>query len=197
MNITGTDPGGLPLTFTVTQTSGPAISPSPLAVTQNPPSGATATFLETLALGQTSVTFNFSIVATNTAGVSSAPDLTSVTVNPQPDGVAITSAEYRTGLQRLIINATSTVISPNVNLTLQPYAIEGGGTYNPDPAAGGVGNHFTNNGGGLYLITLVGAPRPACRNALPYATPCTARPIIVFSSLGGTSGPNALTRIRQ
>jgi hypothetical protein len=197
MNITGTDPAGLPLTFTVTQTSGPAISPSPLVVTQNPPSGATATFLETLALGAPSVTFNFTIVGTNSAGVSSAPDFTSVTVNPQPDSVTIASAEYRTGLQRLIVNATSSVINPNVTLKLQPYLTETGTTYNPDPAAGGVGNVFTNNGAGLYLITLVGAPRPACNLGGTYATPCAQRPLVVTSNLGGTSGPNALTRIRQ
>jgi hypothetical protein len=197
MNITGTDPAGVPLTFTVTQTSGPAISPSPLAVTQNPPSGATATFLETLALGQTSVTFNFTIVATNSAGVASAPDFTSVTVNPQPDSIAVASAEYRTGIQRLIINATSSVTSPIVILKLQPYLTEANTTYNPDPAAGGVGNVLTNNGGGLYTITLVGVPRPACNLGGTYATPCAQRPIVVNSNLGGTSGPTALTRIRQ
>ncbi len=197
LNITGTDPAGLALTFTVTQTSGGAISPSPLAVTQNPPSGATATFLETLALGQTAVVYNFTIVATNTAGMQSAPEFTSVTVNPTTDSVAITTSEYRTSKQRLVITATSSVISPNVVLKLQPFAVEGGGTYNPDPAVGGGGNLFTNNGAGLYTITLVGAPRPACGNGAGYQTPCPLAPLTVTSNLGGTSGPNALQKIRQ
>jgi hypothetical protein len=136
-------------------------------------------------------------VATNSAGVSSAADHTTVTVNPQVDSIAVTSAEYRTGIQRLIINATSSVISPNVILKLQPYLTEANTTYNPDPAAGGGGNTFTNTGAGLYTLTLVGAPRPACNLGGAYATPCAQRPIVVTSNLGGTSGPTALTRIRQ
>jgi immunoglobulin I-set domain protein len=197
INITGTDPGGLPLTFTVTQTAGPAPNTSPLTVTQVPPSGARANFTETLALGAPAVTLNFNVVATNTAGVSSVPVATQVTVNPQPDAITIASAEYRTGLQRLIVNANSSVISPNVILKLQPYLTEAGTTYNPDPAAGGGGNVLTNNGGGLYIITLVGVPRPACNLGGTYATPCAQRPIVVTSNLGGASAPSALTRIRQ
>jgi hypothetical protein len=202
MNITGSDPGGLTLSFTVTQTGGPAPNTAPLQVLQQPPSGARATFTHTLAIGAPGVTLSFTIVATNSAGVASPPEFTTVTVNPTPDVVAVTSAEYRTGKQRLIITATSSVISPNVVLTLQPYATEGTGgvngpTYNPDPASGGVGNVLTNNGGGLYTITLVGVPRPACNNGGTYTTPCAATPIVVNSNLGGTSGPNVLTRIRQ
>jgi hypothetical protein len=197
INITGTDPAGLSLTFTVTQTGGPAPNVSPLAVTQVPPSGATATFIHTLALGAPAATLTFSITARNTAGVTSAPVTATVTINPAADQVSVTTAQYRTGKQRLDLSVTSSVISPTVILTLQPYAIEGGGIYNPDPAAGGGGNVLTNNGAGLYTMTLVGAPRPACRNTPTYATPCTQRPIVVNSNLGGTSGPTALTNIRQ
>jgi Immunoglobulin I-set domain len=202
INITGTDPGGLDLTFTVVQTCGPAPNVSPLVVNQNTPPNVPVnqgnfTFIHTLALGAPAVTLCFDVTATNTAGVSSVPQHTQVTVNPQPDSVAVTSAEYRTGIQRLIINATSSVISPNVTLKLQPYLTEANTTYNPDPAAGGVGNLFTNNGAGLYTITLVGVPRPACNLGGTYATPCAQRPIVVNSNLGGTSGPTALTRIRQ
>ena len=66
-----------------------------------------------------------------------------------------------TGKQRLVINASSTVVSPNVVLTLQPYACQTvagqvacptSGIYNPDPALGGVGNVFTNNGAGTYMV---------------------------------------------
>ena len=98
------------------------------------------------------------------------------------------SAEYRTGKQRLILTATSSVISPLVDMFLDPYVTTTGVVYDPNPVAGGLGNVFTNNGGGLYTIVLVGAPEPA----VPPATPLT-----VHSSLGGTSAPSALTRIRQ
>jgi hypothetical protein len=137
------------------------------------------------------------ITARNTAPLTSAPEFTSVTVNPLPDVVAITSAEYRTGKQRLIINATSSVVSPNVALKLQPYLTTTGTIYNPDPAAGGLGNVFTNTGGGLYLLDISGAPRPACGNAAGYQTPCPSTPLDVKSNLNGDSGPFALTRIRQ
>jgi hypothetical protein len=170
-------------------------------VTQNnpphvPANAATATFIHILPLGAPSATLTFSIVANNGL-VSSAPVTATVIVNPAPDSVTITAAEYRTGQQRLILSVTSSVISPTVVLKLQTYAREGGGTYNPDPAAGGLGNVLNNGGAGLYTLTLVGVPRPACRNAPTYATPCTQTPIIVTSNLGGTSAPTALTRIRQ
>ncbi len=111
-------------------------------------------------------------------GVSSAPP------PPPPGGVdfvAITSAEYRTSKQRLIIQATSTNFS--ATLTLQPYKTTLGLTF--DPAV--LGNTFTNNGAGTYSLDLVGAPEPA----LPPATP-----LVVKSNAGGVSAPSALTRIR-
>jgi hypothetical protein len=206
MNITGVDPGGLPLTFTVTQTGGPVPNIAPLTVTQLPPSGATATFQDALAAGAPPVVFSFTIVATNSAGKQSLPEFTTVTIQNPVDIVTITSAEYRIGKQRLILNATSTATSTQNDLFLNPYACFAPGTpckqdavtgvwmYNPDPAAGGVGNLFTLSGG-LYLIDLVGAPRPAC--GATFATPCTATPLRVRSSLGGLSAPSALTRIRQ
>ena len=46
----------------------------------------------------------------------------------------------------------------------------------------------TNNGGGLYTLTLVGAPEPA----IPPATP-----LVVESNLGGVSPPHGLDRIRN
>lgn len=208
MNITGADPAGLPLTFTVTQTAGPAPNPPGLVVTQNPPSGATANFTYTLPIGAPAATLNFSIVATNTAGVSSAPEFTSVTVNPLPDSLSITSVEYRTSKQRLIINVTDATVNPLINIFLQPYRCEtnvapcvlnpatGFWMYNPDPAAGGLGNLFTFAPGGLYLLDVTGVPRPACNLGGAYATPCTNPSISVISSQGGTA-TSVITRIRQ
>lgn len=183
VTVTGSDPGGLPLTFSVTQAGTPALG----NLVQSGSTGTSATFAfsaPVFPLGQTtstSVTLTF--VASNGV-VSSAPVSTTVTVNPLPDAVAITTTEYRTSKQRLVITATSSVVSPNVVLTLQPYVTTSGSTF--DPTA--LGATFTNNGGGLYTLTLVGAPEPA----IPPATP-----LVVSSNLGGVSPPHGLDRIRN
>jgi hypothetical protein len=159
-------------------------------------------------VGAPAATLNFSIVATNSAGSSSAAEFTSVTVNPLPDVLSITSVEYRTGKQRLIINVTDATDNPAIQIFLNPYRCEvsaapcalnpvtGFWMYNPDPAAGGVGNIFTYGVGGLYLLDVVGAPRPACNLGGNYATPCNNVSISVRSSQGGT-GSSVVTKIRQ
>jgi len=123
------------------------------------------------------------ITATNTGGAASAPEFTTVTVNPIADSIIVTSAVYRTTKQRLVITATSSVVSPNVILTLQPFLTTGGTIF--DPTA--LGNTFTNTGGGLYTLTLVGAPEAA----VPPATP-----LRITSNLGG-SAISGLTLIRN
>ncbi|MGB7621026.1 MAG: hypothetical protein WBN92_01635 [Terriglobia bacterium] len=185
MTATCGDPAGLPCTFTWTQTNAGAPG-VPTVLVPNPFTGATISFTVTLPVGTTTSTvLQFSVTAT-TAGGSSAPATTSVTVNPAPDAVIITSAVYRTSKQRLDIAASSSVVSPNIILTLQPYLTAQGTMFNPT-TLGGTANIFTNNGGGLYIITLVGAPEPA----VPPATP-----LIVTSNIGGR-GTSALTLIRQ
>ncbi|HEX7287607.1 MAG TPA: hypothetical protein VF532_15570 [Candidatus Angelobacter sp.] len=200
INVTGSDPNVpamVPLTWTVSQTGAPALLN--LIITSTGSTTARINFTApTLPVGQvTPAVITLTITARNTAPLNSAPITTTVTVNPLPDVIAITSAEYRTGKQRLIINATSSVVSPNVVLKLQPYLTATGTIYNPDPAAGGLGNVFTNTGGGLYLLDISGAPRPACGNAAGYQTPCPSTPLDVKSNLNGDSGPFGLTRIRQ
>jgi hypothetical protein len=206
LNITGTDPAGLPLTFAVTVTPTPS---GGTTLTQVPPSGATFTLTHTIPTGGTQVIFNVTIVATNTAGVSSAPEFTTITVNPTQHLITITSAEYRTGKQRLIINASDALISAAVVMTLQPYVCEADAApcklvtagqpwqYFPSTAAGGSGDTFTNNGGGLYILDISGAPRPACNRTGTYATPCSFSPIQAKDNSGGISPFSALTRIRQ
>ena len=186
-SVSGTDPNVpalTPLTFGVTQN--PAGTLLNFLVTQNPPTGATVTFrAPTLPLDQIAPTVvNITVTATNSRALTSPQEFTTVTVIPAPDNVLITSAEYRTGKQRLVITASSSVVSPNVILTLQPYLTATGTTF--DPAL--LGNTFTNNGGGLYTITLVGAPEPA----IPPATPLRVR-----SNLNGISPFHGLDRIRQ
>ncbi len=172
------DPAGLPCTFVWTQTSG-----SPIVLAPNPTTGASVTFTVAVPGGAAAVTLGFQIVATNSAGVSSVPDTTTVTFTPLADAVAVTSVEYRTGKQRLIITATSSIVSPTVDLTLAPYLTETGVTF--DPAV--LGSLFTNTGGGIYTLTLVGAPEPA----VPPAAPITVR-----STAGGVSPPHGIDRLR-
>ncbi|HEX3760599.1 MAG TPA: hypothetical protein VHW23_17915, partial [Kofleriaceae bacterium] len=178
LTATCTDPGGLACSFVWTQTSG-----APVVLTPNPRAGATVSFTVVLAAGASPTVLAFQVVATDTAGVSSAPELTTVTVTPPADTVRITNAEYRADKQRLILTATSSVVSPNVTLTLQPYVTATGATF--DPA--GAGDTFTNGGAGTYSLTVVGVPQPAA----PPATPLTAR-----SSAGGISPPHGIDRLR-
>src|SRR6185369_2247185 len=153
-----------------------------LTVTPVSATSATVSFTApVLPLGQiTPSVVNLTITARNTGGATSAPEFTTVTVNPLADAVALTSTEYRIGKQRLVLTATSSVVSPNVVLTLQPYVTVSGTTF--DPTA--LGSVFTNTGAGTYTLTLVGAPEPA----VPPATPLVAK-----SNLGGVSQPIGIT----
>ena len=117
----------------------------------------------------------FTLTVTNSLRVSSAPDVTTVTVQPIPDTITITLVEYRTGKQRLTVNATSSVVSPNLDLTLQPYTSTSGAT-----VAGGA---MTNLGTGNYQIVLVGVPQP------------NATGVTVTSNMGGTR-TSPITRLR-
>ena len=184
--LSGVDPNvpAQALTFNVTQAGAPALLN--LKVTSTGTSTATLSFsVPALPLGQVVPSvITRSTTATNAGGATSAADVTTVTIQPQGDGVAVTNVTYRIGVARLIITATSTLASPNVVLTLRPYVTTQGTTF--DPAT--LGNTFTNNGGGLHSLTLVGAPQPASPPALP---------IVVQSNLGGVSPPHRVDTIRQ
>ena len=157
-------PALTPLTFNVVQTSGPAL----IGITVSPASPTSATVSFTApAVGVVSQA-TLSLTATNTAPLTSAAVTIVVTINPPAvgDTVLITSAEYRTGKQRLIINATSNAAGP-VTLKLQPYLTTTGAIYNPAPSAGGLGDTFTF-AAGVYILDITGAPAPACGNAAGY-----------------------------
>jgi hypothetical protein len=202
MAVTGSDPNipaAVPLFFAATQAGAPALNNFTVTQGPNPPgTSATITFnAPVLPLGQvTTSVVNLTITATNTATLVSAPEFTSVTVTPLPDAITPTSAQYRVNNKRLIITANSSVVSPNVNLLLQSYVTTTGTVYNPDPAAGGAGNLFTNNGAGAYTITLNGVPEPACGNPAGNTTPCPTKSLDIKSNLNGDSGGFALTRIQ-
>ncbi len=181
---TCTDPANLtPCTFLWTQTNAGAPG-VPTLLNPNPNSNATVgPFTVNIPVGSPAITFQFQVVATNSAGVASAPEFTNVTVNPTADQIAITSAVYRFGKQRLDITATDSVVGPNVVLTLAPYLCQSGptlqcpgGVFNP----ANLGNTFTNTGNGLYTITIVGVPEPACNLPNPGGninSPCTEVPL--------------------
>jgi hypothetical protein len=175
IHLSSADPV-VPIVFTVVATGAPALVG--LTVTSTGPSTADVTFTAPLLpLGQvTSDLVALTVTATNAANVASAPEFTTVTVLPLPDKIFVISAQYRTNKNklRLDVTATSSVISPNVVLALQPYLTVTGATYDPSWVS------FTNTGGGQYTLTLVGVPEPA----VPPATPIQVR-----SNLGGVSPP--------
>ncbi len=114
--------------------------------------------------------------------------------------IVVTPAEYRIGKQRLVLTATTTDLAVT-SMVLQPYKLDNGTTFNP----ASLGASFTNGGGGVWTLTVVGAPPPACRNnPAQYVTPCTQTPLVVTSTSpplpagagNGTSPPTALDRIR-
>jgi hypothetical protein len=211
--ITGTDPNvpaRTPLLFTVTQApAGTLLFPSAgcalgvvqgnLCVTPSGPTSATVSFNAPATPTSASLT----ITAINSGGVASTPVTTTITVT---DVFSITAAEYRSNKQRLIVNVTDNTIDPTIQITLQPFRCEvaaapcvqtapGVWTYDPDPLHGGVGNLFTGGAGGLYVLDVVGVPKPACNLNANYSTPCSVVSVSALSSKGGTAA-SVLTRIR-
>ena len=192
-NVSANNPAGTQLTFTVTQTGAPALLG--LTVTRTGISTARVNFnTPALPVGQvTPSVITLNITAKTATGPVSAPEVTTVSIKPLADAITAVTTEYRIGKQRLVITATSSVVSPNVVLTLLPYVTTAGTTF--DPAA--LGNVFANGGNGLYTLTLVGAPTPACNPGGAFATPCAASPLDITSNLGGNSGVQGLQKIRQ
>jgi hypothetical protein len=177
--VSATDPQGLAVTFTATQAGAPALIG--LTVTAASASSANVSFTApTLAPGAAPDIVTLTIVATNAAGSSSPPGTLTVTVNPATDNITIALAQYIIARQRLNINANSTVVSPTNVLTVQDYLATDGTIFN----LAAVGNTMTNTGAGAYTFVAIGVPEPA----LP-----PAAPIVVKSSLGGTSPASKIT----
>ena len=180
--VTGADtntPALVPLTFNFATPTAPLTG---VSVTNPLSTSARVNFTAPIVPPGPDLVTTLSITATNSFGLISSPRLVTITVKPTPDSPLITNAEYRIGQQRLILSATSSVISPNVNLFLMPYATAAGGTFTPGVGA----NQLTNGGGGLYTMALVGVPQPANGAVLR-----------VQSSIGGISPFHALDRLRQ
>lgn len=209
MTAVGTLPAGstsLNFTWTLASTSAPLPNGASLKVGTNSglstktisATSGSATFTLILPTGSvTPITLNFSVIAKTNKGGTSAPSTVSVTVLPPPDTVAVTAAIFKIK-DRLVINATSSIVSTAITLKLDPYVTTDGTTFDPTSLIGSApDNGFANQGAGLYILTLIGAPAPACGNPNgTYALPCPATPITVRSNIGGVSPASALTRIQ-
>lgn len=154
------------LSYTWTQTGGPAVTLSSVNAL-NPTFTAPI-----IPPGPTAVDLAFTLTVRNTGGASTTVG-TVVPVNPSSDAVTITAVEYRTGKQRLTINATDTLISPTLVLTAYP-PVDGTANWTPTT--------MQNLGGGLYQLVLVGVQQPSS--------------VTVKSALGATA-TSTVTRLRQ
>ncbi|HET9594536.1 MAG TPA: hypothetical protein VFP65_03095 [Anaeromyxobacteraceae bacterium] len=153
VTLTGaaTDPQGLPLTYTWSQTGGPAVALTP----GGPSTSPIATFPKpTLPSGSAPVVYTFRLSVTN--GVTTPVAVTTTVTVSAPDVVTITSVTYRTGIQRLTVTATSSATGgitmsfhvatpapggttvPMTVVTTAPLTFTGtlNGTPNPDPTGG-------------------------------------------------------------
>jgi hypothetical protein len=175
VTLTGvaTDPKGLPLTYTWTQTGGPtAVVLSP----GGPSTSPTATFnAPNLPNGAGPLTYTFTLTVTNGA---TAPVAVTTTVTVRtPDQVLITSVVYRVANQRLTVTATTTAAATSgVSLSLHVATPSPGGTTLVMTSAGGAPLTFTG--------TLNGTPNPDPTGG-----------VTVTSSLGGTA-TSLVTRLR-
>jgi hypothetical protein len=187
--VIGADPNTpalLPLTFSAVETNPVAgLVLGPIVMSNAQPTSARVNFNAPITL--VPIVTHITVTATNSGlNLGSVPMIVEVTVQPIPDTVIITNAEYRIGQKRMIYAATSSVIDPAVTLWPLPYLTINGDTFDPKTINAGTVPLFTNGGGGLYTLTLVNAPQPAAGTVLA-----------VQSSLGGISPLHALDRIRQ
>jgi hypothetical protein len=181
--------------WTWTQTAGPV---NPVAFNQTP-TAATASASSQITFTPTVAgTYTFSVTATNTNGTSQPTPVTITVTATVPANIVVTPAEYRIGKQRLVLTATTPDLA-TTSVTLLPYLTETGTTF--DPATLGASAFTVTGGPGVWTLTAVGAPKPACNLGGAYATPCAQRPLTVKAFINGvvsgTSAPTALDRIRQ
>ncbi len=181
--VSGSDPNvpaSLPLTFTVTGAGAPLVS-----AIATPIGGLTSTSASVqLITSATPGTVQLTITATNSTGQSSAPITATLTVSAAPaDVVTITSVIFRTLKLRLLLTVTDAPAG-NAVLKLQPYEyVSGGVTRLFNPLSLGTGaDTLANGGGGLYTMSLVGAPQPKA-----------GATITVKSSAGGSGSTTAIT----
>ena len=160
------DPNGLPLTYSWLQTAGTTVTLT---------GATTATPSFTAPPGP--IALQFTLVVSDGL-LSSIPAGVTVTVLAAPDVIAITTAEYRIGKQRLTVSATSSVPTAQLFLldpTVTPAPASCIGTPTP------VGCIPMTVQAGVPTVILVGVAQPAT--------------VTVFSALGG-SATSPITRLR-
>ena len=169
--VTGSDPNvpaAVPLFFAATQAGAPALTNFTVTQGPNPPgTSATITFnAPVLPLGQvTTSTVNLTITATNTANLVSAPEFTSVTVQPLPDVIsayfgAIPGQQQATDHYREFVGGQpergleTAVLCDDHGKRLQPRSGSWRSRKSRSPTTVA----------GVYTLTLNGVPEPACGN---------------------------------
>jgi hypothetical protein len=138
------------LTYLWSQVSGPPV------VLNTTPTSALATFTAPVVQPGAAAKLVFQLIVRNAGGQVSTADTITVSVNPiVADVVTISLVEYRTGKQRLTVDASSTAQGavPSAQLTMQAFDANG----KPQ----GVPQAMPFIGGGIYEVILVGAQQPA------------------------------------
>lgn len=149
--------GQTALTYAWKQTAGP------VAIIANPSAASTTYTAPVIALGGLPATITFSVTVTDQNQLTATSQVT-VTVNPPPDSIVITAAQYRVSKARLQVTVTDNVVSPNISVTCSIPVI--------NPATG---QNYTalgaNQNNGTYLITFTGVPLPASVSCWSSAAP--------------------------
>jgi hypothetical protein len=116
------------------------------------------------------------------------PTPQTVTAQPSvPATITLLPTKDRQGQGRLSITATFAGPTTTV-IKLLPYVTDAGTVYDP---GSGLGNTFTwDPATATFLISIVGAPSPACNPGGAFATPCSAKPLIVEATAAGA--PNTI-----
>ena len=155
LSVVASDPSGLALTYSWTQTAG---VPGKIA---SPTSASTTFTAPVVALGGLPVTITFQVTVKNALGLV-ATQTVNVTVLPPPDFIQITSVQYVRNKARLTVTVTDNISSPNIQVTCSIPII--------NPATG---KNYTAiaSGQGTYTDTFVGIPLPASVSCWSSANP--------------------------
>jgi hypothetical protein len=128
------DPDFTPLTFTWTQTGGPAVGiddPNAAAITFTAP---------TVPVGSPPITLTFQLAVSDGITSPDPTDTVTVTVRPAGDTVTITAATFR--VRRGVLTVTATSTNPTAIMNLSGFDV------------------MTNNGDGTYTFTAIGQENP-------------------------------------
>jgi hypothetical protein len=177
LSASGVDPSGGALSYSWTQTAGPAV-----VLTPGAPDGSVQTFVAptvTALVVPQSLTFTVT-AKSSTAGASTTSASVTVVVNPAADAITLGQVLYVTSTARLVVNATD--FTPGVRLFVTLAGPNGGSpTINP-----ATGLPYTGEMGpvipfaiGAYTITFSNVPSPALTTITSSAGGVVSSPVTV------------------